>query len=60
MREDRVDQVGHGFKPVPKARAGGLPVSRRTELGEGDLGSAVDADERKELAPAVRTSAMSM
>jgi hypothetical protein len=47
---DCVDLTGHSFQQVRQELPGCLSVSCRNELGDGELGSAVDADEEKELA----------
>ena len=45
-----MDLVGHGFKHMLKELPGRLSISCRNELSDGELGSAVDTDEEKELA----------
>lgn len=45
-----MDLVGHHLEHVLEELPGRLSVSCRNELGNGELGSAVDADEEKELA----------
>ena len=48
--ENGVDLIGHGFEHVLKELPGRLSVGRRNELGDGELGSAVDSHKEKELA----------
>ena len=50
VSQNRVDLVGHGFEHVLKEFPGRLSVGCRNELSDGELGSAVDTDEGKELA----------
>jgi hypothetical protein len=48
--QGRVDAIGHGFQKVFEELPSGPTVSRCNELSDGELGSAVDTDEEKELA----------
>ena len=48
--KNRADLVGHGLRHVLQELPRRLPVGRRNELGDGELGSAVDAHEEVELA----------
>jgi hypothetical protein len=48
--QNRVDLLGHGFEHVLKEFHGRLSVRSCNELGVGELGSAVNTDEEKELA----------
>ncbi len=47
--KNRVDLVGHSFEHVLEELPGRLSVGSCNELGNGELGCPVDADEEKEL-----------
>ena len=50
VSENGVDVIGHGFEQVLQELPGRLSVGCRNELGDGELGSAVDSHKEKELA----------
>jgi hypothetical protein len=45
-----VDLIGDGLKHVLEELPGGAPVSRFNQLGDRELGRAINADEQVELA----------
>jgi len=48
--QDGVDLIGHGLEHVLQELPGRLSISSCNELGDGELGRSVDANEEKELA----------